>query len=66
MGERLEHVRQIYNDTFNEFSFSLTQEKCFHDYKCFFGDMNFRIDLPTSEVRDLIRHGNLNRLLAFD
>lgn len=45
LAERLENVRQIYNDTFQDFSVANTQEKCYHDYKCFFGDMNFRIDL---------------------
>jgi hypothetical protein len=61
-AERMEHVRQIFNDTFNDFSVCQTQEKCFHDYKCFFGDMNFRIDLPNFEVRDLIDKKNYNRL----
>ena len=33
---------------------STTQDKIFHDYKCIFGDTNFRIDLPNYEVRNLI------------
>ena len=61
-AERMEHVRQIFNDSFNDFSVCMTQDKCFHDYKCFFGDMNFRIDLPNHEVRDLIDKQNYTRL----
>lgn len=51
LAERLENVRQIYNDTFQDFSQANTQEKCYHDYKIFFGDMNFRIDLENNVVR---------------
>lgn len=51
VSERVENIRQIYNDTFNDFSVSNTQDKFFHDYKCLFGDMNFRINLPNNEVR---------------
>ena len=51
VAERLENIRQIYHETFNDFSVSNTQDKCYHDYKCFFGDLNFRIDLPNQEVR---------------
>lgn len=63
IAERLENLRQIYNETFNDFSVSNTQEKCYIDYKCFFGDMNFRIDLPNQEVQDLIAQKNYARLL---
>ena len=48
--ERLENLKQIYNETFNDFSVSNSQEQCYIDYKCFFGDMNFRIQLPNKEV----------------
>ena len=51
IAQRLENVKQIYNETFNDFSVLNTQEKCYHDYKCIFGDMNFRINLPNMEVR---------------
>ena len=63
---RLENMRQIYNDTFNDFSIANTQEKCYVDFKCFFGDMNFRIDLPNPEVRELIMRKNYKRLLEHD
>ena len=53
-AERMEHVRQIFNDSFNDFGVCMTQDKCFHDYKCFFGDMNFRIDLSNYDTRELI------------
>lgn len=66
VAERLENIRQIYNDTFNDFSVSITQDKCFHDYKCFFGDLNFRVDLPNPEVRALIEQGNYTRLKSQD
>lgn len=66
VGERLEQARQIYNETFNDFSVSLTQAKCFHDYKFFFGDMNFRIDLPNDEVRRLVNLHDIEPLLAQD
>lgn len=66
LGERFENLRQIYNHIFNDFSVALTREKNFHDYKCFFGDMNFRVDLPNHEVRELIKQKNITRLLAHD
>lgn len=66
INERVEHVRQIYNDTFNDFSVHNTQEKCYHDYKCFFGDLNFRVDLPNYEVRELIDQKNYKRLQSQD
>jgi len=47
-------VRLITQQTFKDFSCFNTQEKNFIDYKFFFGDMNFRIDLPNEEVRQLI------------
>lgn len=65
-AERLENVRQIYNETFEDFSVFNTQEKCFHDYKCLFGDMNFRVELPNIEVRQLIEQKNYNRLHLHD
>jgi phosphatidylinositol-bisphosphatase len=43
-----------------------TQEKCYHDYKCFFGDLNFRVDLPNLEVRELIEQRNYPRLQSQD
>ena len=38
----------------NDFSVHYTKEKNFLDYKFLIGDMNFRIDLPNAEVRELI------------
>jgi hypothetical protein len=66
VGERLDQVRQIYNETFNDFSVSLTQAKCFHDYKCFFGDLNFRIDLPNDDVRRYVALRDIQPLLRQD
>ena len=54
VGERLEQVRQVYNATYTDFSVCQTQEHPYHDYKCFMGDMNFRISLPNHEIRELI------------
>ena len=50
ISQRLEDIRIIYNQTFNDFSSCNTYEKYYHDYKCLFGDMNFRINLPYDEV----------------
>lgn len=58
MNERLENIKQIYNDTFQDFSLANTQEKCYHDYKCFFGDMNFRVELDNKKVREMIEQKN--------
>ena len=44
-SDRMDNLRQIYNDTFNEFSVCNQYDKCFHDYKCIFGDFNFGLDL---------------------
>mmetsp|Transcript_12774 Transcript_12774/g.21584 ORF Transcript_12774/g.21584 Transcript_12774/m.21584 type:complete len:355 (-) Transcript_12774:22-1086(-) len=66
MAQRLENVRQIFHDTFNDFAICNTQQKSQHDYKFFFGDMNFRVDLDNAEVRSLIAQGNFRRLVAFD
>ena len=41
---RLENIREIINANFNYFNLAK------HDYKCFFGDLNSRIDLPREEV----------------
>lgn len=59
-------MRQIYNDTFQDFSQANTQEKCYHDYKCFFGDMNFRIDLENSVVRQLVQEKNYQKLIEHE
>lgn len=66
LAERLENVRQIYNDTFQDFSQANTQEKCYHDYKIFFGDMNFRIDLENNVVRQLVLEKNYQKLIEHD
>ena len=63
-AERLENVRQIYNDTFNDFAIS--SNKCYHDYKCYFGDTNFRIELPDEQTRELVAQQDLARLLQYD
>ena len=65
-SERMESLRQIYNDTFNEFSVCNTQEKCYHDYKCIFGDFNFRLDLQYDEAIELISQKNYKQLQMHD
>ena len=51
---------------FNDFSLVTSREKSYHDYKFLFGDMNFRIDLPNPEVRELIMQSNYAALQKED
>ena len=47
VAERLENVRQIYNETFDEFNNNEgTNSSGNHDYFALIGDTNFRINLP--------------------
>ena len=65
-AERLANLRQIYTETFENFSALNTQEKCYHDYKCLFGDTNFRIDLSNKEVRQLVAQKDYAKLHLHD
>ena len=66
-NERLENIKQIYNNTFQDFSLANTQEKCYHDYKFLFGDMNFRVDnLDSKKAREMIEQKNYSQLTQND
>lgn len=66
MVQRLENVREVFHEVFNDFALCNTQRKSYHDYKFFFGDMNFRINLPYEETVQLIKRKDYNRLIQFD
>lgn len=67
VAERLENVRQIYNETFHEFKNNEgTHSSGKHDYFALFGDTNFRIDLPNEELRQLIKEKNYERMREYD
>jgi hypothetical protein len=56
---RLENLREVVSSTLNEF--------CnYHEYKCVFGDLNFRIDMDGKEVRDLVTSKDYTKLLEQD
>ena len=64
--ERIENFRNVYAETFNDFTVMSTQEKVYHDYQCIFGDMNFRIDKTNEQVRDLIQRKDYQTLQSCD
>ena len=57
----MENIRVIYKDTFDFYN-KFTEQPSSFDYKIFFGDMNFRIDLEDNVVRDAVTKQNYKLL----
>ena len=57
--DRLENLREVVSSTLNQFCDQ-------HEYKCVFGDLNFRIDMNGNQVRDLIEKNDYVSLLEKD
>ena len=56
VAERLENLRQIYDEAYNNFSQDLTDSASFyHDYKFILGDTNFRINKSFADVVKIVQ-----------
>ena len=65
-ARRNEDFRNNYHDTMNKFSHLVSHEKPFHDYKCFFGDLNYRIDEDNQVIRQKVAAKEYEPLIEKD